>query len=94
VYALAVYPLIGILAGHHYPRTPVFGVAPCPTTIFTFGLLLWASRPVPLLVVVIPFLWSVVAMSAAVNLNVPQDYGLGVAGVLGTLLVVLRNRRL
>jgi len=93
LYAMILYPLIGRLAGHAYPRCPMFGVAPCPATIFTFGILLWASRPVPLYVVAIPFLWSLVGVAAAVNLQVPQDYGLGVAGVLGLVLILVRNRR-
>jgi hypothetical protein len=94
LYAMALYPLIGNVFGHHYPRCPVFGVAPCPATIFTFGILLWASRPVPVYTIVIPFLWSLVGVTAAVNLHVPQDYGLGIAGVLGSVLIVIRNRRL
>lgn len=94
LYALVVYPLLGWWFGHEYPRTPVFGVAPCPATIFTFGLLLWACRPVPWHVVVIPFLWSLLGVSAALQLGVPEDYGLGIAGVVGTVLVGVRNRQL
>ena len=71
----------------------MFGVAPCPTTIFTFGILLWATKSVPAYLLVIPLLWSIVGMSAAVNLRVPQDYGLVVAGVLGTVLILIQNRR-
>jgi hypothetical protein len=93
LYATVIYPLIGISFGHSYPRSPMFGVAPCPTTIFTFGLLLWASKPVPVYLLVIPLLWSIVGMSAAVNLRVPQDYGLVVAGVLGTALILIQNRQ-
>ncbi len=40
IFAMALYPLIGWLAGHDWPSAPMFGVAPCPTTIFTMGLLL------------------------------------------------------
>ena len=47
VYAMLIYPIIGTLLGHGYPRSPSFGVAPCPTTIFTFGLLLWTTARVP-----------------------------------------------
>ena len=94
IYAMILYPLIGRLAGHAYPRCPMFGVAPCPATIFTFGLLLWASRPVPVYAVVIPFLWSLVGLAAAINLQVPQDYGLGLAGIIGLVLILGKNRRL
>jgi hypothetical protein len=93
LYAMVVYPLLGIGFGHSYPRAPMFGVAPCPTTIFTLGILLWATKSVPTFLLVIPLLWSIVGMSAAVNLRVPQDYGLVVAGVLGTALILNGNRR-
>ena len=39
-YAGVLYPLIGLLAGNMYPATPMFGITPCPVTIFSFGLLL------------------------------------------------------
>jgi hypothetical protein len=93
VYAMVVYPLLGVGFGHSYPRAPMFGVAPCPTTIFTFGILLWTTKSVPVYLLVIPLLWSIVGMSAAVNLHVPQDYGLVVAGVLGTGLILIQNRK-
>lgn len=41
-YAMVVYPLIGALVGHTWPAVPMFGIAPCPTTIFTIGMLLLA----------------------------------------------------
>lgn len=44
-YALFIYPALGFVFGHSYPQSPTFG-APCPTTIFTFGLLLWTDRKV------------------------------------------------
>jgi hypothetical protein len=92
LYAMIIYPLIGSASGHSYPEAPVFGVAPCPATIFTFGVLLWARRHVPIYLLLIPFLWSLVGFSAALNLGVSQDYGLGVAGILGTILIIWRNR--
>jgi len=94
LYSMVIYPLIGKLAGHSYPGVPVFGVAPCPVTIFTFGLMLWVSRPVAVYTVLLPLIWSLIGTSAALNLNVPQDYGLGIAGILGTVLLIVRNRKL
>ncbi len=76
VFALAVYPVLGRLFGHAYPAVPVFGIAPCPTTIFTIGLLLLGSWRTSRWLLVIPALWGVVGGSAAVLLGVPQDYGL------------------
>ena len=43
LYAMVAYIIIGILVGHGWPRAPMFGVAPCPTTIFTLGVLILAK---------------------------------------------------
>lgn len=85
-YALLGYPLIGYLAGHRYPDTPTFGT-PCPTTIFTLGILLWARIHQPWWMIAIPILWAAVGTTAALQLSVPQDYGLAVAGVIGLVLL-------
>jgi Family of unknown function (DUF6064) len=91
-YAAVLYAVLGHLGGHGYPKAPVFGVAPCPTTILTFGVLLLTDRPVPSHLLVIPVLWSLIGGSAAVLLAVPEDTGLIAAGVGGGLLLALRGR--
>ncbi|HZS03501.1 MAG TPA: DUF6064 family protein [Blastocatellia bacterium] len=90
-YALIVYPVLSFLMGHQYPAAPTFG-APCPTTIFTFGLILWADGKIPQYVLVIPLLWSLTGLSAVVYLGMTEDLGLVVAGAAGTTLVLWRNR--
>lgn len=85
-YALVVYPLLG-LARHPLREVPFLGV-PCPTTIFTFGLLFWAVRPLPRHLLVIPLLWALIGSSAVFLLGVVQDLGLFVAGLLGLASVV------
>ncbi len=94
LYAMVIYPVLGIYFGHVYPAAPMFGVAPCPTTIFTIGILLWTTNKVPGCLLVIPFLWSLIGMSAAVNLRVPQDYGLVISVIIGSILLLTQNRRL
>lgn len=71
VYSLA-YPLLALLSGHHVPRVPLFAV-PCPTTIFTVGLLLNA-HDMPVSVAVIPVLWSIVGGTAAFSVGVTPDF--------------------
>jgi hypothetical protein len=88
-YSLIVYPFLGWLGGHAYPRVPTFGL-PCPTTIFTLGILLLARHPVPLSLLLVPLAWSVVGIFAAVQLGVPQDLGLLAAAVI---TVASRMRR-
>lgn len=90
-YALIAYPLIGNALGHGWPRSPLFGVAPCPTTIFTVGLLLWAERARREWVV-IPVLWSLVGASAAVLLGVWEDLGLVAAACAGAWLLARPGR--
>lgn len=90
IYALVVYPVLGYWFGHRYPAAPTFGL-PCPTTIFTFGMLLWTNRRVPLYLLPIPFAWSLIGMSAAISLGMIEDYGLMAAGLVGSSLIILRD---
>lgn len=92
-YAAIIYPAIGVAIGHTYPEMPMFGVTPCPVAIFTFGLLLLTIRPVPRWLFVIPFVWSLIGGSAAILLQVPQDWLLLVSGAITVPLVVFRDRQ-
>ncbi len=91
-YALVGYPLLGYVAGHQYPETPTFG-APCPVTIFTLGVLLWLEWKLPRWTLAIPLAWALIGTSAAVQLSVPQDYGLAAAGFLSLFFVFLARDR-
>ena len=88
VFALVIYPILAYVAGHRFPATPTFGL-PCPTTILTLGLLLWADPPRPWSVLVIPLAWSALGASAAVQLGVWEDFGLVAAGGLTLALMLL-----
>ena len=90
-YAMLLYPAIGALAGQSYPAMPVFGVAPCPLAIFTFGVLLLAD-PLPLRLLIVPLLWSLVGGSAAFLLHVPQDWALLLSGILVAAALLLDRR--
>jgi hypothetical protein len=86
LYSMTIYPIIGYLTGHGYPYAPCFGVAPCPTTIFTFGLLSWTRNKFPKSILIIPFLWSIVGLSAAINLNIKEDIGILISGISATIV--------
>lgn len=92
LYAAVVYPLVGWLAGHVYPAMPMFGIAPCPVVIFTFGMLLLASSHVSRWLLVLPVAWSLIGGSAAFLLAIPQDWMLLLSG-LSVIVIVLRDRR-
>ena len=89
-YAMVLYPLIGLGSGHSLAAVPMFGITPCPVTIFTLGLLLLA-RPMAWWLLAIPFVWSLVGGSAAFLLGVPQDWVLLLAGV-AALWIAYRDR--
>lgn len=91
VYALMIYPVFAHLLGQVYPKMPTFGL-PCPTTIFTFGILLQANKKVPGYILVIPVIWSIIGFSAAINLAVYEDFGLVIAGIVGTILILIKNK--
>jgi hypothetical protein len=86
-YALIVYPALSWVAGHRYPAAPTFGL-PCPTTIFTIGILAFAKRPGPWQVHVMPFAWSAIGAQAALLLSMPQDLGLAAAGLASAALAL------
>jgi hypothetical protein len=88
-YALVVYPFIGVALGHGWPQAPLFGMAPCPSVIVTFGLLLLTASPPPRHLLVIPLIWAILAPLAAVGHGVVEDLGLAVVGLL-TVVIVLR----
>ncbi len=87
-YALIVYPAIGFATGRVYPKSPTFGT-PCPTTIFTFGILLFSVKRVPFYFLLIPLLWSLIGFSAAISLGIVEDIGLLVFGVASTILLTI-----
>ena len=91
VFALAVYPAWSTYAGHPYPELPTFGL-PCPTTIFTVGLLCFAVPPTPRSPLIVPLLWCLVGTQAAFLFGVWPDLGLIAAGVVGIGLLLSAGR--
>lgn len=91
-YALVGYPLVGMSLGHIFPRSLPFGVVPCPTTIFTIGLLLLTDKPFPRYLAAIPLIWSFCGVVPVMN-GILEDIGLIFAGVCGIAFIVHRGNR-
>lgn len=91
-FALIVYPAWSWLAGHTYPAMPTFGL-PCPTAIFTIGMLALLRLPAPRSALIVPVAWCFIGGQAAFLLGVPQDLGLIAAGTVGIALLVCRQPR-
>lgn len=89
-FSLVGYPLWAIAAGHPWPDLPTFGL-PCPTTLFTVGMLALLAEPYPKSVLVVPVLWSLVGAQAAFLLDVQQDLSLIAGAAIGLWLIVRRQ---
>jgi len=92
LYALAVYPVLGLFLGHRYPNAPTFG-APCPVTLFTLGFLLLAEGHHTKRLMVIPILWAALGSIAAFQFGMKEDIGLLVATVPAAWHVVRQGGR-
>jgi hypothetical protein len=87
LYSMVIYEALGYAAGHGLMAGPMFGVAPCPTTLFTIGLLMLMRGRLVKWLAVIPLVWAVIGTSAAILLGIREDLGLAAAGM--ALLIVL-----
>jgi len=87
-YALLAYPIVGYVLGHRYPVSPTIGL-PCPTIILTLGLLALTEPPRPQAVFVIPMLWSILGVVAAVEFGMWEDLALPAAAALVLGFVLL-----
>jgi hypothetical protein len=87
-YSLA-YPAINALDHRSLLRIPTFGL-PCPTTIFTAGVLMLAT-PRSWGLSTVPVLWSAIGGSAAFLLGVRADVALPIAGMALAIFSVWRT---
>ncbi|MGE5811069.1 MAG: DUF6064 family protein [Ignavibacteria bacterium] len=90
-YALIIYPVLGYFLGRSYPYSITIGL-PCPTTIFTFGILLFSEKKIPIAALIIPLLWSIIGFTAALNFSVYEDFGLILSGLISFTLLTIQNR--
>lgn len=91
VYAMFGYPIVGHFLGHIYPRALPFGLAPCPTAVFTVGLLMMTDKRVPRYILAIPTFWTLSGI-VPVSMGVLEDIGLVAAGLICTPMILLRDR--
>lgn len=92
LYAMVLYPAAGYLLGHGYPSSPPFGLAPCPTTIFTLGLLLWTGPSLSWIKLLVPLIWSAIGFNAALKLGILEDVGLLLSGIIAAGLFLQQKR--
>jgi hypothetical protein len=91
-YALIGYPLVGVLGGHALRIVPLYGVSPCATVAFFFGLMLWAVPPAPAYLLFLPLAWALNAAPHNMATGVVVDYGMLAAALITTGWVIWRDR--
>lgn len=92
IYALIIYPVLGSISGHSYPYQPTFGL-PCPTTIFTFGLLLLSVKKLKWYIYLIPLIWALIGSTAALKFGIYEDTGLLITGIVSSIILFTEKRK-
>lgn len=90
LYAMVGYSFLGHFIGHIFPRFFSFGLVPCPTVIFTFGIFLLTDKKLPRYLLIIPLLSALSGILAA-YWGIYEDIGLVIAGLLGTIMILHRD---
>ncbi|MBN2030109.1 hypothetical protein JW824_07665 [bacterium] len=92
IYSMAGYLVLGYLIGHGYPKYLPFGLVPCPTAIFTFGLFLMIDKKFPRYYLIVPSIIAIVSL-LAIYKGIYEDIGLFLAGLIGTFLILKMDRK-
>ena len=71
---------------------PLFGVSPCATVTFFFGLLLWALPPAPKYLLLMPLAWALNAAPHNMATGVAADYGMLAAALVTAGWIIWRDR--
>ena len=91
--ALVLLPLLAGL-GEGWASARLFALAPGPTAVFTLGLLLMTVGRQPLHLLVLPFVWTLIAGATAWELGITADLLQPVLGSAALALALAHNRRM
>lgn len=84
-----LYPLIGLAFGHYYPNTCIFGVMPCPTTVFALALLASAIPKVDKKVYILLLLWALPAFGKCLGaLDLYEDCVVFWTGIYALFMLI------
>ena len=92
LYGLLIYPVIDLVSGHDLAGIISPGL-PCPTTIMTLGFFLLTGRSFPRYLLIIPLLWALVGISAALNFGIYQDFIMLLAAIVAFVYLRAKSRR-
>lgn len=73
LFGLVIYPILSFFMQGSFITTISLGL-PCPSTIFTFGFFILAGKKFPKYLLIIPSVWAIIGLSAAINFGVYPDF--------------------
>lgn len=80
IFGVIIYPVIGLLVEKNLVYLISLGL-PCPSVIFTFGMLVLAEKSLSKHIFIIPVLWATIGFFAAINFGVYQDVALPISAL-------------
>ncbi len=86
LFGLIIYPIISYLVQGSFNRTIALGL-PCPSTIFTFGFFMMAGNKLPKYLLIIPSLWAIVGVGAAIQFGVYQDFVMPITAIIAGIII-------
>jgi hypothetical protein len=86
-YGLIIYPVIIFFVEGSFCETIVLGL-PCPSTIFTFGLIILTTQKFPKYLLIIPSIWAVIGLSAAIHIGVIQNVMIIISAIVAVFFVL------
>jgi hypothetical protein len=92
VTALAGYPLLDLLSGVAWPAVRLPGSDPCPTALFTLGVLLLAEGRSAAGLMMLPALWTLAAGATGWVIGIGHDQILPLGAVTALVLALWPGR--
>jgi hypothetical protein len=90
IFGLILYPIIGYFMVDSLTKTISLGL-PCPTTILTFGFFMLTNNKFPKYLLIIPSLWAIIGLSAAINFGVYQDFMILITAIIADIVLIKRK---
>jgi hypothetical protein len=91
-YALFGNQALEYVLGRGYPQILSFGLFPCPTVIFSLGILLWTDKKFPAYILIFPLINALSGFIPAFLIGIIEDIGLIISGLLVLLMIGARDK--
>lgn len=91
-YGIFGYQALEYLLGRGYPEILSFGMFPCPTVIFSLGILLWTGKKFPAYILVYPLIHAFSGYIPAFIIGIIEDIVLIISGLLVLFLLSYRDK--